>query len=139
MMNRFIKILTVMLISSGVGGFILFLLLPVLFDTWVVPKILEKLPFNAKELSISKITPWKIRGTVTLSQNDTLAFAIPRFEVHYSPRSLINKEIETLLLDSLYVHLTLRDGKIGLGGFSSDKSGDEKDTKNSALLLQLFI
>jgi len=137
MMNRFIKILTVMLISSGVGGFILFLLLPVLFDTWVVPKILEKLPFNAKELSISKITPWKIRGTVTLSQNDTLAFAIPRFEVHYSPRSLINKEIETLLLDSLYVHLTLRDGKIGLGGFSSDKSGDEKDTKNSALLLHL--
>jgi hypothetical protein len=136
-MKKNLKIVSGVLISAVLIGAILLLLLPVLFDTWVVPRLINKLPFSALELSISKISPWKIRGTISLSQNNTYIFALPRFEIHYSPGSLLKREVNTLLLDSLYVHLNVVDGKIVMDGISATTATDDTKKEFPPLFLPL--
>jgi Dicarboxylate transport len=113
---RFVKPL---LLSCLITTLLFLIFLPFLSDTYLLPRLKEQLPFSHKELSLSKITPWKIRGSLRLMQNGVLVTDIPKFEIQYSPASLINREIETILLDSPTLHLHYSDGALSLPGVTN--------------------
>lgn len=119
---------------------LLFLIfLPFLCDTYLLPRLAEQLPFSHKELSLSQITPWKIRGTLRLVQNGVLVTDIPKFEIQYSPGSLIKREIETLLLDSPTLHLLYSDGTLSIPGVKNEAHVTGKSTKSLAFVSPVSI
>jgi len=124
---RFVK---TFLLTGLIATLFFFIFFPFLCDTYLLPRLTEQLPFSQKELSLSKITPWKIRGTLRLSQNGSPVANIPRFEIQYSPTSLIKGEIDTILLDSPTLHLHYSDGKFSMAGVKS-KPGSAEQTTNS--------
>ncbi len=113
----------------------IFLLLPYLCDTYLLPRLVKNLPFSEKELSISRISPWKTRATVTLADTNREAFSIPRIELHYSPASLLRGAIDTLLIDSASFHLGTTGGIPAIRGFSvSPQSGGREETTPGMVL-----
>ena len=112
---------------------LLFIFLPFLCDKYLLPHLLEGLPYNQKELNITTISPWKIRGTLRLMQNDTLIATIPRFEVQYSPTSLLKGKIDTILFDAPSLHLHYTDGTLSLPGQSGKKDPTKKQTTSFSL------
>ncbi len=101
------------------AGTLFFLFLPYLLDLYLFPRLIADLPFATKELSLSRLSPWKIRGTLTLADQDRPTLAVPRFEISYTPGSLLKREIAALLLDSASLQIDIRDGQPILRGLSA--------------------
>jgi hypothetical protein len=104
------KKLSHLLAATGLLSLILlalFLSLPFFIDIYLLPKLAKEVPFTVTEMSISRITPWKIRGTLSLRDDRGQKISLPKFELHYTAASLLNKEFDLLLLDSLSLHLLL--------------------------------
>jgi hypothetical protein len=92
------------------------LFLPFLCNTYLVPRLLKGLPFSQKELSLSKITPWQLQGSLRLVQNGEPVIAVPNFEIHYSLSNIINGTIDSLLLDSPSLQLTYDGTTLSVAG-----------------------
>jgi len=92
------------------------LLLPYIAEQYFLPKIIDGLPFANKEMSLSRISPWKIRGTFSAEENGQNAIIVPKFEIHYTPVDLLKGKISHLLIDSAAIHLEKRAGKLGIRG-----------------------
>ncbi|MFW2366252.1 MAG: intermembrane phospholipid transport protein YdbH family protein [Desulforhopalus sp.] len=86
---------------------VLFLLLPFICDRFLLPRLLNNLPFSEKEFSLSKISPWLVRGTLTLAEDGRPTVAIPRFELHSSPGGLLRGKITRLLIDSASLEIDI--------------------------------
>ena len=100
------------------GGTLFFLFLPYLFDLYLFPRLFAELPFTEKELSLSRLSPWKIRGTLTLADDDQPTLSVPRFELYYTPNSLFQGKIDGLLLDSASLQIDIQDGQPIIRGLS---------------------
>jgi len=124
---RFVK---TFLLTGLIATLLFFIFFPFLCDTYLLPRLAQQLPFSQKELSLSKITPWEIRGTLRLSQNDSPVANIPKFEIRYSPTSLIKGEIDTILLDSPTIHLHYSDGNISIAGVKNKPDTTENATNS---------
>ncbi|MFT5729065.1 MAG: hypothetical protein ACI8PB_003228 [Desulforhopalus sp.] len=127
------------LLTGLIATLLLFIFFPFLCDTYLLPRLAEQLPFSQKELSLSQITPWKIRGTLRLSQNGSPVADIPRFEIQYSPTSLIKREIDTILLDSPTVQLHYSDGTFSIAGVKNEPDTTDKSTNPVSIISPISI
>lgn len=101
---------------------LLLLFLPFLCDTFLLPKLVSTLPFTKKELSLSRITPWQVRGTLRLGQSDGIVASIPKFELHYRPLQILQGHVDTLLIDGASLELRQNNGSLSLADDSSRSS-----------------
>ncbi|MFT5697606.1 MAG: hypothetical protein ACI8ZB_000454 [Desulforhopalus sp.] len=129
-MKAKIRVLKGSLFICFVAALLFFIFLPFLCDTYLLPRLIEQLPFSHKELSLSRISLWKIRGTLRLSQGESLVAAIPSFEIQYNPASLLKGKIDTILLDAPTVHLNYTDGTLSVSGQPA-KAKSEKPANSS--------
>jgi len=83
------------------------LFLPYIADTYIIPKIIKKLPFSQKEISLSRISPWQLRGSVYLADSGHDILALPGVELSFSLRSILKKRVENILIDRATLHLYL--------------------------------
>lgn len=83
------------------------LLLPSLCNLYLLPYLLRDLPFTVKEANLSRITPWTARGSLYLGNDDRPVVAVPRFQLSYSPRTLLNGKTSVLLIDAASLHIDL--------------------------------
>jgi hypothetical protein len=113
--------------------------LPYLCDLFLLPQFTRELPFAEKELSLSRISPWKVRGTLTLADEELPVVSVPRFELHYTPGDLFRGKATTLLIDSASLHLEIRDGYPAIRGLVTDSASKGQKERKSALLLPLAV
>ena len=116
MIKLFRKLLAPAAILILSGG-IFFLSLPYLVDSYILPEIAQRLPFSPKMMGVSKISPYSMRGMISLGQGNEETLSIPRFELHYTPQKLLSGTIDTLILDGASIHLVLRDNILSLYGY----------------------
>jgi len=83
------------------------LFLPYLVNTYIFPKIIENLPFSEKEIHLSSISPWKLSGTLSFSDSDQSILALPAIEFNFSPKSILNGRIDSILVEGGILHLNL--------------------------------
>ena len=133
------RILKTFFLTSVVTVLLFVVFLPFLCDTYLLPHLLDSLPFNQKEYSLSRISPWKIRGTLRLMQDDALVAAIPRFEIQYSPSSLLKGKIDTVLLDAPTVHLQYTDGALSVSGLPDTTRSTKKQGNATSFELPVSI
>jgi hypothetical protein len=99
------------------------LFLPYLTDIYLLPRVTNTLPFSKKEISLSRISPWKLRGTVVIADNDQDILSLPLIEFNYSPRSILNRKIHSILIEGGTLNLNL-----------NNVSQEENDRKLSLFL-----
>lgn len=116
-----------------------FLFLPFLCDTYLFPRLLLQLPFSHKELSLARITPWKLQGSLRFVQAGVPVIAVPNFELHYSPSSLIKGEIETLLLDSPSLQLTYDGTTVSVAGTATQTASKTRQQSPLSFTLPAAI
>ncbi len=121
MKKRFQLLLTLPVLIV-LGCTIFFLLLPSLLNTYLFPRLMAELPFTEKKLSLCQLTPWKTTGTLSLANGDEPTLSMPRFELHYTPASLIRGKIVGLLLDSVSIHLEMQGGNPVIRGLSANNA-----------------
>jgi hypothetical protein len=100
---------------------------------------LHELPFTEKELSISRLSPWKIRGSLSLADEDRPTLSIPRFELEYTPGYLLKRKIAGLLLDSASLQMEMQDGFPVIRGLPRKESSFAQEDNTSPLLLPLEV
>lgn len=127
----------IVFIGICLGSVIAFLLIPYIFDRLFAQHLLAELRFSEKELSLSRLTPWHIRGTAQLGNKNEPAISIPQFELQFRPTGLFDKTIEKLIIDSATIHLFEHDGKITMSGIhaSPNSHPDQQTTPLPALPL----
>jgi hypothetical protein len=133
---HFLVTLPVLLV---LGCTLFFFLLPSLADRYLFPRLLQGLPFTEKELSLSRLSPWRVRGTLTLADADRPTLAVPRFELTYTPRSLLQGTISSLLLDSASLQLEMQNGRPIIRGLPIGDSSILSEKSSSPLLLPLAV
>jgi len=138
MKKKFHFLLTLPILIT-LGSTLVVLLLPYLSDIYLFPRLLKELPFTNKELSLSRISPWKTRGTLTLADADRLILSLPKFELHYMPGDLIRGKITEILLDSASIQVDMQDGSPTLRGLPSPHAPNTKKDKASPFLLPLAV
>ncbi|KJR99162.1 MAG: hypothetical protein VR65_17195 [Desulfobulbaceae bacterium BRH_c16a] len=106
---------------------ILALLLPSLFEHSLLPRLVQDLPFEVREVSLSRITPWTIRGSFLFAGDDQPGIAAPKFELHYSPGSLFKRKISTLLVDSASLHIDLQSGRPAILGLTTKPAATKQE------------
>lgn len=89
----------------SVGSFLLFL--PYIADTYLFPRIIKDLPFAEKEISLSRISPWKLRGTISLADSGHDILTLPGIEFNFSPQSILNNRVKSILIEGGTLHLNL--------------------------------
>lgn len=114
------------------------LLLPYLFDFYIFPQLQHKLPFQVAEFSISRFSPWKIRGTLSLGENDQKT-SIPRFEISYSPLELFSGKINELLVDGAIIHLNRGEASTTLPGMDFQSTTEQTENPLGKKLLPLAL
>lgn len=138
MKKRFHFLITLpVLLVLGCTLFLLFL--PSLADHYLFPRLLKGLPYAEKELSLSRLSPWKIRGTLTLADADRSTLAVPRFEIAYTPRSLLQGTISSLLLDSASLQLEMQNGRPIIRGLPLGDSSVPGERSSSPFLLPVAV
>ncbi|MCP4341840.1 MAG: hypothetical protein GY799_23895 [Desulfobulbaceae bacterium] len=138
MKKRFHLLVTIPVLT-GLGSVLFFLFLPYLFDFYLFPRLINELPFTEKELSLSRLSPWKIRGTLTLADDDRPTLLVPKFELHYTPKSLFRGEFSRLLVDSASLQLEMQDGHPQIRGLTGNSPPDLQEVNPSPFLLPLAV
>jgi len=106
----------VFFLAAAIG--IIFLGTPFVIDTFLLPPLLEKITVNNKSASVSRITLFSTRGTLSIEDGNTPIASIPRFELSYTPGSLLNLTIASLTIDHATLHLVKTDNGFRMVGFS---------------------
>ena len=112
------RIIIIILFLAAAAG-ITFLMAPFVIDSLILPRILEKIAVIDKYGSVSRITLFSTRGTLSLENGDTPVASIPRFELRYTPTSLLNQRISSLTIDHATIHLVKSDKGHHIAGFSN--------------------
>ncbi len=138
-MKKKLFALTAVLVIFTLGITTTFLLLPYLCDNFLLPQLVKNLPFSTNEMSISKLTLWKTRGTINLKKDGQQILSIPRFELHYSPSSLLKSTIDTIMLDSLFLHIKIVKGRPIITGFNDVNSKSKSTAKTNPIVLPFAV
>lgn len=127
--------------TLGIAIFFIFLSFPYVANRYVVPIIQEKIPFQVQEIIILKATPWQLVGTIRLGSDQKTSLNLPNFVVHYSPGSLFQGKINSLIIESPTIHLEKENERISVRGLSNKKEmGSDKQGAGKRLpLLPLII
>ena len=139
MAGSLLKKITLFLLISIFIALIGFLALPYLIDRIVLPSMLAKTPFSFSRASMSRITPYLVEGNVEMSDNTTPVISIPRFQIRFTPQSLLKKKISTLVLDHATLHFQRENGRLLLPGFKRQTSTSDSAHAGKLFLLPLGV
>jgi hypothetical protein len=134
-----LKRLTLFLLIVSIIGLVGFLALPFLIDRMVLPSMLAQTPFSFSRASMSRITPYLAEGNVELHDGSSPVISIPRFQIRFTPRSLLKKKISTLLLDHATLHFQRENGRLVLPGFIPQTGTGESAPAGQLFLLPLGV
>ena len=137
MMTRNIFYIVVILVLLVGGSVLAFLLLPIALDQFVLPQISQKLPFNSSQINLAKISPWQIRGTLYLGDQESRGVVVPNFEIHFEPNNLWKKKISQIIIEAPVVHLERKAGKLTVRGLKSERTAEKN--RSSVKLADLPI
>ncbi len=118
MKKKLFAVCCIVVVAVLASGFFLYFL-PLGAERYIAAEIAEKIPFVRKELSLSRISPWRLSGRILIGDEGESGIEIPRFELAYSPAGLMQGRIDSLLIDSAAVHLEKKDGKVQLRGLQT--------------------
>jgi len=104
-MKKTTIILSALLFSLFLFAVVCLLSLPYLANTYIFPKVIKSLPFSEKEFRLSTLSPWKLRGTLAVSDSNQDILALPAIEFNFSPQSILNGRIDSILVDGGSLHL----------------------------------
>jgi len=107
---------------------VLFLLAPTIAERYFLPAIAAEIPFARAEMSISRLSPWQMRGTLSFGSEKKPGISIAGFEAQYSPAMLLQRTIGSFVIDGADIHLQERDGRVALRGLvERDKSAARQE------------
>jgi len=112
------RIIIIILFLAAAAG-ISFLMAPFVIDSFILPRILEKITVIDRYGSVSRLTAFSTTGTLSFEDGETPVASIPRFELRYTPTSLLNQKISSLTIDHATIHLVKSDKGHHVAGFSS--------------------
>ena len=115
----FSTLLLILLLSAG--SCLLFL--PYLTDTYLLPSITKNLPFSEKNISLLRVSPWKLQGSIALGDNNQNILTQPVIEFNFSPQSILKGKIDSIMIDGSTLRLNL------------DKLKSENSSDNSQPLI----
>lgn len=115
------------------AGFLLFL--PFLADTYLLQKVGDSLPFPEKDISLARISPWKLKGSVTISENGKNVLSLPSVVFNYSPSSILNRKIDSIVIEGGSLSLNL--DNTNKEGYSGSLQAAKQRNKISPLLLPI--
>ena len=118
-MKTVVRRIIIIILFLAATAVITFLMAPFVIDSFILPRVLEKITVIDKYASVSRITPFSTRGTLIFEDGDTPVASIPRFELRYTPTSLLNQKISSLTIDHATIHLVKSDKGLHIAGFSS--------------------
>lgn len=119
-------------------GLIGFLSLPFIIDRYILPPLLEKTLFSEHRANVTRITPFQINGSLEFRGDDKPAVSVPRFELLFTPRSLLNKQADTLILDHTTIHLFKENNRWVVPGLFNRQPAKQKSTSPNNLLILPF-
>ncbi len=126
----FIFLFLVLLCASS---FLIFL--PYITDTYLFPRIINNLPFSEKKISLSRISPWTLRGTVSLANDGRDILSLPGIEFNFTPKSILKGKVHSILIEGGALHLNLD----SLGPKKRNQKQQPSKRQNSILPLLLPI
>lgn len=142
-MNKRSHLLFTLPVLMVLGCSFFFLILPTLLNHFLVPRLMAALPFTEKELSLCRITPWTMSGTLSLGNTDRPGLSVPRFDMYYTPGSLLRGKIVGLVVDSASLHLEMQGGHPVIRGLSGHDSPaipqKDRDANPFAVSLPLIV
>lgn len=107
---------------------VLFLLAPTIAERYFIPAITAEMPFPRAEMTISRLSPWKMRGTLSFGSEKQPGIRVAGFEAHYTPAMLLQRTIDSVVIDGAGIHLQERDGRVALRGLVvRDKSAARQE------------
>ncbi|RZW26172.1 MAG: hypothetical protein EX260_01675 [Desulfobulbaceae bacterium] len=139
MAGSLLKKLTLFLLISIIIALIGFLALPFLIDRMVLPSMLAKTPFSFSRASMSRITPYLVEGSVEMHDGSSPVISIPRFQIRFTPQSLLKRKISTLVLDHATLHFRRENGRLVLPGFKPQTSTGDSLPADKFFLLPLGV
>jgi len=107
------------------SGFVVFLALPHIVNTLLLPALLEKTPFSDSQAAISTITTSSASGSIELKHRDRVLASIPKYTISYSPLSLFNAEVRTLTIEHGIFHLYRNGDTLELTGVEETAEGSQ--------------
>ena len=117
-MKTVVRLIIPGLFFLAAAAVIAFLLTPFAVDSYILPRLLEKITVLDKSASISRITPYSTRGTLSFEDGEAPVASVPSFELRYTPASLFNQRISSLTIDHGTIHLVRNDHGFHLAGLS---------------------
>ncbi len=111
-MNIKFKSLLLSIVFFVLLGSIVFLLLPFLATSYLLPHFLDTLPIHHKEVQITQLTHNNVSGRVYLSGKDRVLLTVPRFNIKYSYKDLLKRQLQSLEIEGASLEATLKDGKL---------------------------
>ncbi len=128
MIKKTLYIFMIFSLFLVLGSALSLILLPFAADHVFLPKISQNLPFSVSNLSLSKISPWQVRGTIHLGDDEKSGIVIPKFEIHFAPQELLKKKISQIIIEAPVVHLERKSGKIAVRTMQSAGSAAAKSS-----------
>ena len=113
--SRYLFPAALLLLSAAV----LYLLLPTIANHYLLPQLIARLPFAVKELHLTHLSLFSLRGSLRLAEAEQQSVNLPGFELRYHPADLLRGRVDTLLINSASLHTRLVDGRPTLIGFST--------------------
>jgi hypothetical protein len=139
MVGSLLKKLSLFLLITITIAVVGFLALPYLIDQIVLPSMLAKTPFSFSRASMSRITPYLVEGNIEMQDGTAPVISIPRFQIRYTPRSLLQKKISALVLDHATLHFHRDNGRLVLPGFKPRTSTSDSADADELFLLPLGV
>lgn len=115
------------------------LFLPAVCNQFILPQLVENLPVSQVDIRIATISPWRLTGSLGVAHANQPVATIPRFELHYSPASLLRLEFEKLLLDSPYIRLSATENGVSLAGLPQKKDEERETTSLQPIELPVAL
>ena len=139
MAGSLLKKITVFLLITIIIVLVGFLALPHIVDRLFLPSLLAKTPFSFSRASMSRITPYLIEGSVELRDGNNPVLSIPRFQMRFTPQSLLKKRVGSLVLDHATFHFYRENGRLIMPRFLSQTAGKKSVSQSNLFLLPLGL
>ncbi len=116
---------------------VLYLLLPAIANQYLLPQLIARLPFAVKELQVSHVSLFSLRGSLRLAEAEQQSVSLPSLELRYHPADLLRGRVDSLLINAATLHTRLVDGRPTLIGLSGSPANPSEQPLS--LLLPLAI
>ena len=139
MAGSLLKKITVFLLITIIIVLVGLLALPHIVDRIFLPSLLAKTPFSFSRASMSRITPYLIEGSVELKDGNNPVLSIPRFQMRFTPQSLLKRRVGSLVLDNAAFHFYRENGRLIMPQFLPQTTGKKSASQSNLFLLPLGL